>query len=125
MPLDPATGQHPATSGLDIDDRVHNNPLTERFGDLLVRLPDDPGAGDRLKLDKGGTTTLKCSLKQPESSPLDDTPPLGLNLHGDIGNAPNASQSLVKSPASENCSCGSLDCGYAWRDIRMLLPCLL
>ena len=91
MPLDLATGQHPATGSLNIDDGVHDDPLAERFGDLLVRLPDDPGSGDGLKLDKGGAAALKSSLKQSESSPLDNTPPLGLNLDSDGGNATNAS----------------------------------
>jgi hypothetical protein len=84
-----ATSQYPATGSLDIDDGVHDDSLAERFGDLLVRLPDDPGSGDGLKLDKGSTATLKRSLEQSESSPLDNTPSLGLDHDGDIGNATN------------------------------------
>ena len=91
MPLDPATSQHPATSSLDIDNGVHDDSLVERFGDLLMGLPDDPGSGNRLKLDKSSTATLKCSLEQSKSSPLDDAPPLGLNLDGNIRNAADAS----------------------------------
>ena len=91
MTLDPTTSQHPTTSSLDIDDGVHDDFLAKSFGDLLMGLSDDPGSGDGLKLDKGSITTLKCSLEQPESSPLYNTPPLGLDLDSDIGNATNSS----------------------------------
>jgi len=89
VPLDPATSQHPTTNSLDIDDGVHDDSLAKRFGDLLVRLPDDPGSGDGLKLDKSSSATLKCFLEQSEPSPLDNSPSLGLDLDGDIGNAMN------------------------------------
>ena len=91
MVLDPAMSQHPATSGLNIDDGVHDDSLTERFGDLLVRLPDDSSSGNGLKFDKGSTATLERSLEQSEPSPLDDTPPLSLNLDSDIGDVTNPS----------------------------------
>ena len=125
MSLDPTTSQHPAACSLDVDDRVHDDSLAERFGDLLVRFPDDLCPGDRLKLDEGSTTSLECSLEQSESSPLDNTPPLGLDLDSSIGDTTNASQPLIPGPSSENCSGGSLDCDYAWHDVCMLPPCLL
>jgi len=89
--LNPAASQHSTTSGLDIDYRVHYGSLAESFGDLLVRPPDDSGSGDRLKLDKGSTATLKGSLEKSESSPLDNTPTLGLDLDGNIGDTVDAS----------------------------------
>lgn len=125
MLLDRAASQYTATSSLDIDDGIHDDSLTKRFGDLLVRLPDDPSSGDGLKLDKGSTAALERSLEQSESPPLDDTPPLSLNLDGDVGNATNAPQSLVPCPPSEDCSSSSLYCDDAWGNVCMLFPRLL
>lgn len=109
MSLNPAAGQHSTTSSLDIDYGVHDDSLAESFGDLLVRPPDDSGSSDRLKLDEGSTATLEGSLEQSESSPLDNTPTLGLDLDGNIGDTADASQSLVQSSASEDRSSSSLD----------------
>ena len=81
--LDPATSQHTATSSLDVDNGVHDNPLAESFCDLLVGLPGDLSSGDGLKLDESSTAPLECSLEQAQSPPLDYTPCMSLHLDGD------------------------------------------